>query len=236
MKKLYTVALFVVYSTATFSQNQFFEFSNLQTNVWGDANYQMLGRADIKNITNDTLYVKLKRYNVDVVQGSQSAFCWDLCYTPFTGESVNALMMEPNVVKNNFYADFFPDGNAGLSKIKYCFFDQSNMADSACIMVYFYASPTGVETMIYTDVNSVSQAFPNPASATAKLNYTLRNNAGKARLEFYNMLGAKVKTLELQEKMASMEIQLSNLESGVYFYSLVVDEKTVDTKKLVVAK
>ncbi|MCG3167736.1 MAG: hypothetical protein POELPBGB_03531 [Bacteroidia bacterium] len=236
MKKIFTISIFLTAALTAFGQNQFFEFSNLQTNVWGDANYQMLGRADVKNITSDTLHVKLKRYNVDVVSGSESAFCWDLCYTPFTAESVNSLTMEPGIVKTNFYADFFPNGNAGLSKIKYCFFDENNMADSACIMVYFYSSPTGVETLMYADVNSVSSAYPNPATGTTKINYTLRNDAHAAKIEMHNMLGAKVKSIELTEKFAAIELQLSGLEAGVYFYSLVVDDKTIATKKLVVTK
>lgn len=236
MKKTLTISILLLSAITSFSQNQFFEFSNLQTDVWGDVNYQMLGRAYVKNITDDTLQVKVRRYNVDVVSGSENAFCWDLCYTPFTAESVNSITMEPNSVKPNFYADFFPNGNAGLSTLKYCFFNEDNMADSACIMVYFYASPTGVESVIYTDANTVSSAYPNPASATTKLNYTLRNDAGKAKLELHNMLGAKVRTIDLAEKMASIELSLNNLESGVYFYSLVVDDKAVATKKLVVTK
>jgi hypothetical protein len=49
------------------------------------------------------------------------------------------------------------------------------------------------------------------------------------------MLGKMVKQLVLDEKQGVAKINVSDLNSGVYFYSFLVDEKAIVTKKLVVS-
>lgn len=234
MKYLYILLTFFLFSTCSYGQS--LEFTHLETYMWGDANAFMTGRAFIKNSSSDTVGVKVRRNQVDIVSGTNNYFCWDVCYPPSTSISPNALSIAPNDTVENFYADYESNGNTGLSKIQYCFYNESDINDSICVFMYFYSSPTGVETLMYSDANTVSSAYPNPAAGTTKINYTLRNDISAAKIDLHNMLGAKVKSIDLKEKFAAVEIPLSGLESGVYFYSLIVDEKAVATKKLVVTK
>lgn len=234
MKKIATLLLAFFVATFTFAQN--YEFTYLALDQWADVNTMMTGRAYIKNLTGSSVNLKVKRIEQNVVANTVNYFCWDVCYGPATDISVNALTAAPGDTILDFYADYEPQGNAGTSHIQYCFFNQADQSDSICVNAYFYASPTGVETLMYADVNSVSSAYPNPAAGITKINYTLRNDVHAAKIEMHNMLGAKVKSIELTEKFAAIELQLSGLEAGVYFYSLVVDDKTIATKKLVVTK
>ncbi len=236
MRKIIAITVLSLFTTATFSQNSNFEFSNLQTNLWGNANDQMTGRAYIKNITSDTLHVKVKRNPVSVVSGSSNSFCWDVCYTSITSESVHSVTMIPDSAYPNFYADFLPNGNVGLSSIKYCFFDEDVATDSICLIAYFNASATGIETTILPEGNYISDAFPNPSNGTAQLIYSVKKDAGSSKLEIHNILGSLVKVVELKEKNGSVKLPLEDVGSGIYFCSLVVDNKTISTKKLVVSK
>lgn len=236
MKKIITIAFLALIANPLFSQNSYFEFSNLQTNLWGNANDQMTGRAYIKNITNDTLHVKVKRTPVSVVSGSSNSFCWDVCYTSITSESVHSVTMVPDSVYNNFYADFLPNGNVGLSSIKYCFFDEDVTTDSICLIAYFNASATGIETNILPEGNYISDAFPNPSNGTTQLIYSVKKDAGSSKLEMHNILGSLVKVIDLKEKSGTVKLPLEDVGSGIYFCSLVVDNKTISTRKLVVSK
>ncbi|MGE0636532.1 MAG: T9SS type A sorting domain-containing protein [Bacteroidia bacterium] len=234
MKKIATLLLAIFSSVFSFAQN--YEFTYLALDQWADVNTMMTGRAYIKNLTSSSVNMKVKRIEHSVVANTVNYFCWDVCYGPSTDISVNALTVAAGDTITDFYADYEPSGNAGTSHIQYCFFNQADQNDSICVNAYFYASPTGVETLMYADANTLSSAYPNPADGSTKINYTLRNEARSAKIELHNILGAKVKTIDLKEKFAAVEIQLSGLESGVYFYSLIVDHKTIASKKLVVAK
>ena len=236
MKKIITISFLALIASPLFSQNSNFEFSNLQIDLWGNANDQMTGRAYIKNITNDTMHVKVRRYPISVVSGSSNSFCWDVCYTSITSESVHSVTMIPDSVYPNFYADFLPNGNVGLSSIKYCFFDEDVITDSICLIAYFNASATGIETGTLPEGNYITDVFPNPSNGTAQLIYSVKKDAASSKIEIHNILGSLVKVIDLKEKAGNVKLPLEDVGSGIYFCSLVVENKTISTKKLVVSK
>ncbi len=236
MKKIITIVFLALTANPLFSQNSYFEFTNLQTDVWGNANDQMVGRAYIRNITNDTMRVKVRRSPVSLVQGSSHSFCWDVCYTSYTSESVHSVTMVPDSVYTNFYADFLPNGNVGISSIRYCFFDEDVLTDSICVIAYFNASATGIESAILPEGNYITDVFPNPSNGISQLIYSVKKDAGSSKLEMHNILGSLVKVIDLKEKNGTVKLPLEEVGSGIYFCSLVVDNKTISTKKLVVSK
>jgi len=86
---------------------------------------------------------------------------------------------------------------------------------------------------------SLEQNYPNPFNPTTKIKYSIPfNNSGKTKLEIYDILGNKIKTLVDEYKQAgtySIEFNASNLASGVYFYKLTAGQFT-STKKLLLLK
>jgi hypothetical protein len=60
-----------------------------------------------------------------------------------------------------------------------------------------------------------------------------------ASIDIYNILGQKVETLPLNQeeiKNGSVVWNADKNASGVYFYKLTIDGKTVDTKKALLIK
>lgn len=210
------------------------QFTYIETSAWGDPYSTMTARAFIKNTSSDTLYLKAKRNEVSLVAGSINYFCWDVCYTPSTDFSINALPVAPGDTIEDFYADYEASGNLGTSTIQYCFYKESDQSDSICINISFTATPTGIETITSADANTVSAAYPNPTSGSSRVQYTLKNNAKESKIEIHNLLGSLIKTVALTNKAGVAELQLSEAEAGIYFYSLVVDDKTISTRKLIV--
>ncbi|MFD3000189.1 T9SS type A sorting domain-containing protein [Pontibacter toksunensis] len=79
-------------------------------------------------------------------------------------------------------------------------------------------------------------AFPNPSRGLTTLALNLPgNNTYKIRIS--NTIGRVMRVQELgpAEKM-EVELDLSSYPSGIYFYSLLVNDKTVETKRLVLQK
>jgi len=81
------------------------------------------------------------------------------------------------------------------------------------------------------------QNRPNPYTNETTINYYVPENAGTAVMTFYDETGSAVKEVELLKKgNNSLVLSTNKLASGIYSYSLVVDGRVIDTKKMVKTK
>lgn len=81
----------------------------------------------------------------------------------------------------------------------------------------------------------LSQSNPNPNSTITRISYNIPTGFSKAELVISNEDGKKVKQIQLN-KSGLIEIDTSKLAEGTYFYTLIVNGTSVDTKKMVVIK
>ncbi len=85
----------------------------------------------------------------------------------------------------------------------------------------------------------LEQNYPNPFNPTTTIKFSLPKT-GIVSLKIYDVAGREVmRLLNSQPMNAGYQTQLFNgsmLSSGVYFYSLIVDNNLVDTKKMVLIK
>jgi len=82
------------------------------------------------------------------------------------------------------------------------------------------------------------QNYPNPFNPNTNISYNI-NKTGDVKLVVYDLLGKEVETL-VNAKQSSGEYTFDfigkNLSSGVYLYSLFVNQNLVETKKLLLTK
>lgn len=236
MKKYFTLLL-ICLSATTFVEAQSISILSLNRSPWGDMNETIIqSQGLIENSSSNTLDVKVRRITEDTVPGTQNYFCWEQCYEPQVSESPTAMTMTAGMQTDFFYADYKPRGNAGVSTLVYCFYDANNEADSTCATVRFSASPTGIQDVFMGDESGISESYPNPAKTVAKINYALKAGWQKAEVVVYSMLGSKVRELKLKQDQGTLKLDVSTLPSGMYFYSLMVDDKAINTKKMLVTK
>ncbi len=81
---------------------------------------------------------------------------------------------------------------------------------------------------------SISNVYPNPASAYASIDYQLARNTDKAKIVLCNVLGNVVGEYTLILDAKTLHISTLELNSGVYFYTLSVDGKSLVTRKLII--
>lgn len=80
----------------------------------------------------------------------------------------------------------------------------------------------------------LEQNLPNPFAEQTAITYFLPDNTVRAQMLFYNAAGKLIQTVELTQKgKGILNVFASDLSNGIYTYSLVVDGKIIETKKMV---
>lgn len=202
--------------------------------IFGDSTTTntMYAHIDVMNKTNSDLDVKVKKVEMSLVQGSQNFFCWQQCYTPATYISPVPVTIAANSTTELFDGEYMPKGNLGESKIKYVFFLENDMNDSAAVIVNYMATPVGIEQQ--QSKPELSDAFPNPANEKVNFKYDLPADVSNAKVILRNMIGSVVKEVRLTNNSGEVSIDTYELNEGVYFYSYILEDKIYTTKKLVI--
>ena len=98
--------------------------------------------------------------------------------------------------------------------------------------------PTANSTSESVSANlSLEQSYPNPASATATIGYSLAE-AANVSMQLTTVTGQVVKSIELgtrEQGRHTISVNTAELASGMYFYTLKAGNDVV-TKKMVIAK
>jgi hypothetical protein len=78
------------------------------------------------------------------------------------------------------------------------------------------------------------QNIPNPFSSTTIIRYQLADNVQKSEIFIFTMQGELLKSYPLRsQQKPEILIRGEELKPGMYLYSLVVDGKEVDTKRMI---
>lgn len=89
---------------------------------------------------------------------------------------------------------------------------------------------TGVSSVEESDVQSVLNVYPNPASGNINIAYNkpLENT----KLNFFNILGELVKSVDLNQ--INLSVSLNDLSKGIYFLRMSSKNDVLITKKIIV--
>ena len=82
----------------------------------------------------------------------------------------------------------------------------------------------------------LEQNVPNPFAEQTSISYFVPENMNNAQIIFTDMLGTVIKTADIKTGYGVMTVFASNLSTGQYSYTLLVDGKTIETKKMVKSK
>jgi hypothetical protein len=187
---------------------------------------------DIKNNTDQTLNVKVRRNELEIIEGTFNYFCWEQCYAPNTSVSPTSIAIEPGASVPNFYADYQPQGIAGSSFIEYCFFDENDAQIETCVTIEFRVSGS----LSVTDVNRITlgNPQPNPAIENTMIPFVLNEQNQGASLVIYNLLGSEVKRVAVNGMSGNIDLQVADLNSGLYIYSFFNGNRLLGSNRLVV--
>jgi|SRR3954463_14708830 hypothetical protein len=205
-------------------------------------------QLSILNTTNDSIHYQVNRtiLNPPINDDSCTAlyFCAGItCYSPNT-----AITWTPKTAPISIKAHgSMPDGNGTYGVfahydicedacndlyIRYRIYNTAaNTSDTAFVEIRYTCS-NGIETHSKKE-GSISDAYPNPSSTTFSINYQMKESS-KGQLIMRDIIGKEVQSINLVDREGRININTSQLPAGIYFYSLLVGNTTVATKKVII--
>ncbi|MDF2435945.1 MAG: type sorting protein [Bacteroidota bacterium] len=259
MKKIFTSIIALTFTTLGFAQSlHIYEGS---TDVTGGHIYDTaygynfttqsldlkLHELELHNTTSSAVSYKVNRTILSGTLPAASAlyFCTGVqCYSPNSAitwtpggapSSIAANATLPSGPNTYGISAHYDDSLATSNVVVlYRVFNTAVAGDTAFVTIHYIGSAVGIEENKLASVN-VSSAYPNPAISTVSIKYEMNQYAQKGKLIVFDMLGNKVKEMDLNEKQGVAKVDVSTMAPGVYFYSFMVNDKALVTKKLIVS-
>ncbi len=194
--------------------------------------------AHVKNISDKPITVNVARTNIIEMEGSSNSVCFaEQCYSPLLDTCTTYLDLQAGEISSELTylkAEYYHSGGIiGETVVRYSFYNVNQPTDHKDVVVVYWTSPTSVEETIFSQI-SFSNIYPNPATSNINIDYNFDTNINNASLKIVNLLGSVVKELEIDQNSNKLSMDISNLDAGVYFYSIVVNNEVFQTKKLVI--
>lgn len=241
MKKIFTLLLATI-SLSAFSQALILRHDGIiyENNDTIYANPTLLNSdntyfVDIENTTSQSLGIMVVRNNIQLLNGATTQFCvGESCYTDSASsfpQIINAgeNYSEATYGDQAFHIFYNPNGNYGVSLLKFTLFDQTNPTISSIFYIRLDNSVSIQDNNIISTLN----AYPNPASNRVTIEHNLKSNSGKTELVIRNITGAVLYSTPINGS-SKTNVSLENFSAGIYFYSVENQGKTITTKKLIV--
>ena len=235
MKK--SLLLFSFLLSAAWCGAQSFSLTSYGVSISNHPDSLLHSTAVLHNNSANTIDVRVDKIENSLAGMHFAYFCWaGQCYDSTAFQSPFTTPMGPGdssiAGTAGFIAYLNPQSTLGHSEVTYCFYDDLNTADSACITFNYSAIIAGIKELIASGV-SLTQPVPNPANAFTQIGFNLAPSKS-AKLVVYNMLGLAVKEIQLNDKQKLVALNTADLKNGLYIYSLYSNDKIVASKKLVV--
>ncbi|MEI6434987.1 MAG: T9SS type A sorting domain-containing protein [Bacteroidota bacterium] len=191
----------------------------------------------VKNIGTKSLNVLCRKTQFLMLDSTEITMCWaGACYPAKTNLSPNAQLINVGQTITDFVGHYVQVAGkhfkSGESVVRWCFFDKANPTDSVSVRIKYTSFPLGISEPADRQA-MLSNVYPNPASAEANFNFELP--AGKSgSVIIRDIIGKSVYSENLRGSTGKVVVNTMNFADGVYFCVLLVDEKMVQTRKMIV--
>ncbi len=191
----------------------------------------------VRNTSDKPQTFVIRKATADLNANQKGYFCvGDECFDQLTDQVTRRL--EPGEVAGNVFFVVEPGLAATSNALRFEVYQkgspQLGMEHSFVLSVE--EKPT--RSFVFQARNiTIHDVYPNPITGQeAFLDYRLTDDAIKAKVVIHNILGSPVGEHEMVSTETRVKIQAEGLSSGVYFYTIYLDNVGVLTRKLVVRK
>ena len=190
---------------------------------------------DIENTTSQILNILVLRNDIQLLHGATTQFCiGENCWTGNASEypqTINAGENYSHAAYGDqaFHIFYNPNGNYGVSLLRFAIFDITNPA----ISTVFYLRLDNTQSIQNNNNSETLNAYPNPTSNRVTIEHNLNSNYGKTELVIRNITDSVLYSNPINGS-SKTNVSLEDFSAGIYFYSIENQGKTIATKKLIV--
>ena len=196
-----------------------------------EMSYEYVAHLHIFNLSDEDQAVFVEQVVTETVPDAMIFMCWQQCLAP-ADTLVDGPVAIPaqSLSENELACHGMFSGEVSQVKAEYRAYTRSNPDEKISITVLF---GTGANTN--EQVVSLGHAYPNPASSTVHFDYDFNGNS-HVNAVVYNLLGQEVKALSVNGNHGRIDISVDDLQPGIYFCSLQVNNAAVKTEKFIVKR
>ena len=212
------------------------------TTIYDTLGAEMIFQFVARNTSNNNLTLYIARTRNDIPTNWQSSLCFAYCFSPTvdTIKTIRDYGSSPISPGDSiiFSLHVVAEIENGEAFLRIVVGDDNNIQDTAYCDLTASTIPTPVEDLGNT-INSfkLMQNYPNPFNPSTTIRYSV-GDPGLVQLKVYNVLGVEVASIVNEQKNAgtyTAEFDATKFSSGVYFYSLSVNNFT-QTRKMILEK
>lgn len=247
MKKIISCLFFIAVKCSGFGQSfQFIEpGGNAAQPVYMRQSADTAGDEFILNCVNHTLTSKSVKVRMTVLStpagcSNDVFFCDPIaCYPASVHLSVAAFGIGPGDTATGALVPHIDQGTCcGDYEVSYCLFDVSDESDSVNVLVYYHVEGNHCTNGV-GELQSeyfLGDAYPNPASGIITIPFAFGKLPVHSSVEIFSAAGEKIAAYELGKNSGELVLDPGFLSGGFYFYSLVINGRSVSRKKLLIVK
>jgi hypothetical protein len=147
------------------------------------------------------------------------------------------IKVEPGQTLSDVVVSFYSGLSAGLSTSRYVVFNKNNPAETLEFDLNFSIEEPEERRSIYTSrLITLHDVYPNPAVESAQVDYKIHEAKPTFTIIIRNLLGNIVGKYTLDPSEGKLKMRTEDLNAGIYFFSLYIDNESVMTHKMMVKK
>jgi hypothetical protein len=215
--------------------SQSFELVDKQDNYLGGTSQTISIPLKIKNTTDKAQFYIFRKVQDDLSADQKGYFCWERnCSDPELEEYTRRI--EAGETIQNLYFNLETGISSGQHFIKFEIFPRGLPNQTVEHTVAITIEERAKTRVFNSREITVHDVYPNPVTDQGVIEYSIHSDLAKAKVVIHNILGKNQGEYELPASENKIKIQTEDLPSGVYFYTLYINNEDILTRKLIVRK
>lgn len=155
-------------------------------------------------------------------------------YYEYDSKIINEDESQIVFIEGALYNHINKTGEESYKLFSYCY-DFSNFPELVWTNVYALPGTPIVNALAFEDDSKILlDAFPNPTSNTLKVNYNLPKNVSEGVLRLFDNSGRPVNHFIIDQFSDHLDLDVTSLANGVYFYFIEFEGARSPSQKVVV--
>jgi len=234
MKARLLLACFTLFSAASVAQQ--FDVNLQEEPIRAAIGETIQTQVRLQNNDSKSLTLVVRKIHTNLGSTQKTWYC--------LGSSCNDAKADEQVIRLEAYqslTDFTISLDAGLaagvSSVRYAVYNKFNLSEVIEFELNFTVEEKETRQSIYNSkFITLHDVYPNPAVETAQIDYKIHRGEPAYSITVRNLLGNIVSNYQLSQGENKLKMRTDDLNTGIYFFTLYIDNEGVMTRKMIVKK